>query len=407
MKRLRTCLGTLLLLSATAVLTFAEERSADPLAAAIAKGTFSFDARLRWEYADQENLRAANAGTVRTLFGYTTAAVDGIQAMIQGENVAILNRADDYNASGTNPGGAGRTAIADPAGTDVNQAWVGSTFAGDTMKLGRQRIVLGNARFVGDVGWRQNMQTFDAATFTAAPAAEVSLFYGYVSRVSRVFFNQAPQPDFTSDSHLVNLAYSGVPYGTLTAYAYLLDFKNSAPNSSNTFGASFAGQHALTPAAKLTYRLEAATQRGARNNPLRYTATYYVGELGATAGIIDIGGGYEVLGSDGGRKGFATPLATLHAFNGWADEFLTTPNAGLTDSYAWLGVTAPGGFPLKAIYHQFRSDVGSHNYGDEWDGLVTHKLTKHWVVLAKAAHYNGKPPFFDTDKLWLQTEYTF
>ena len=28
-----------------------------------------------------------------------------------------------------------------------------------------------------------------------------------------------------------------------------------------------------------------------------------------------------------------TPLATLHKFNGWADLFLTTPNAGLEDAY--------------------------------------------------------------------------
>ena len=42
--------------------------------------------------------------------------------------------------------------------------------------------------------------------------------------------------------------------------------------------------------------------------------------------------GYELLGSDGVTVAFSTPLATLHAFEGWADKFLATPAAGITDS---------------------------------------------------------------------------
>jgi hypothetical protein len=396
-------------LSATSLLIAASEPPAptSPLESAFLNGKFNLNARLRWEYADQSNLRESNAATVRTLFGFTTAAVDGVQGMIQGENVAALNHADDYNAAGTNPGGAGRTVIGDPPATDLNQAWLSYTFADTTLKAGRQRIVLDTARFVGDVGWRQNMQTFDAATLTAKPLSHVAAFYGYVSRVSRVFGNKAPQPDFNSDSHLVNVAYSGLPCGTLTGYAYLLDFKNSPANSSDTYGASFAGAEPLTKAFKLTYRAEAATQRGAHNNPLSYTATYALAELGGAIAPFDFGAGYEVLGSDHGRKGFATPLATLHAFNGWADLFLTTPAAGLRDSYVSFGAALPGGFPAKIIYHSFRSDFGSHNYGNEWDAVVSHKIGKNWTLLAKYARYDGKPPYFDTDKVWGQVEFNF
>ena len=408
MKLLSASLASLAI-CATSLLLAAPEQPAAPssLEDAFAKGKFSFNARLRWEYADQANLRTSNAATLRTLFGFTTAPVDGIQGMIQGENVAALNDPDELNAAGTNPGGAGRTVIADPPATDINQAWLSYRFADTTVKAGRQRIVLDNARFVGDVGWRQNMQTFDATTLLAKPIPHLTAFYGYVSRVSRVFGNKSPQPDFTSDSHLANVAYSGLPIGTITVYGYLLGFKNSAVNSSNTFGASLAGAQALTKTFKLTYRAEAARQEDARNNPLHYRADYYLGEIGAAVAPFDVGLGYEQLGSDGGRKGFATPLATLHAFNGWADMFLTTPAAGLRDSYASVGVALPGGFPVKAIYHTYRSDVGSHNYGNEWDAVVTHKIGKHWTLLAKGAHYDGKPPYFDTDRIWLQTEYDF
>lgn len=385
----------------------AQPAAATSLEDAFAQGKFSFDARLRWEHAEQSNLRDSDAFTLRTLFGFTTAPFAGVQGMIEGENVAALNDSDRYNAAGTNPSGAGRTVIADPTVTDLNQAWLAYAFDAATLKAGRQRIVLDNARFVGDVGWRQNMQTFDAATLTAKPVPQLTAFYGYVSRVSRVFGNKSPQPDFTSDSHLINVAFTGIPGATLTGYAYLLDFKNSAANSSDTFGASLTGSHAMSKTFKVTYRAEAATQQDARNNPVHYTARYYAAELGAAITPVDFGAGYEVLGSDGGRKGFATPLATLHAFNGWADIFLATPNNGLRDRYAWLGTSALPGFPAKVIYHSFRSDFGDHDYGSEWDFLVTHKIDKHWMLLAKAAHYEGKTPYFDTDKYWLQTEYTF
>jgi hypothetical protein len=379
------------------------------LAEAIVQGKFTFNARLRWEEAQQSNLKDSDACTLRTRLGYTSASIDGFQAMIEGENVASFGDTDDYNAAGTNPGGAGRAAIADPTVTDLNQAWLSYTSSEAVLKVGRQRIVLDNARFVGDVGWRQNMQTFDAADVAYKPAGTVSLFYGYVWRVSRVFGNKTPQPDFKGDAHLLNASYSGWSAGKLTAYAYLLDFDNSAANSSDTYGASFVG--AQTPSAakefKVTYRLEYATQSDAGKNPVSYRADYYVVALGGALKPFDFAVGYEVLGSDNGHKGFATPLATLHAFDGWADLFLNTPVAGLRDLYATAGIALPGGFPVKIAYHDFTSDVGSLGYGHEWDAQVTHQIGKRWTLLAKVARYEAGGPFFDTDKFWLQTEFDF
>lgn len=374
---------------------------------AIADGKPTFNARLRWENARQDNLRESNALTLRSRLGFTTAPVAGVQAMVEGENVAVLNSRSDYNAAGTNSGGAGRTVIADPPDTAFNQVWASYTAADATLKAGRQRIVLDQARFVGDVGWRQNTQTFDGATLTAKPIKPLTAFYGYVSRVNRVFGDKAPQPDWDSESHLVNVAYSGLPYGTLAAYAYLLDFDNSAPNSSDTLGASFAGSRELPSKAKLTYRVEAATQRDAGKNPVDYRAHYYAAEIGGALAPFDAAIGHEVLGSNDGRKGFATPLATLHAFNGWADVFTATPNRGLRDTYVSLGAQLPGGFPAKVVYHEYKSDHGSTDYGSEWNAQVTRKFGKAWSALAKVAFYDGKPPFADLRRVWLQAEYNF
>ncbi len=385
----------------------APESAPSTIADAIAKGKFSINSRLRWEGADQANLRDSDAFTIRTRFGYTSATVEGIQGMIEGENITVLGNDDRYNAAGTNPGGAGRTVIADPPVTALNQAWLSYTVDTNTVKAGRQRIGLDNARFVGDGAWRQNMQTFDSATLTAKPTKTLTGFYGYVWRVSRFFGNKAPQPDWRSDSHLVNVSYSGWSAGTLTAYAYLLDFKNSAANSSATYGASFAGATPLSKEAKLTYRVEGATQRDTGNNPLSYSADYYMAEIGTAIAPFDFAVGHEVLGSDSARKGFATPLATLHGFNGWADVFTATPTRGLRDTYLSAGVTIPGGYPLKVVWHDYKSDAGGLDYGSEWNAIVSRKIGKNWTVLAKYARYEGKPPFFDLERIWLQTEFNF
>ncbi|HWN93963.1 MAG TPA: alginate export family protein, partial [Methylomirabilota bacterium] len=202
---------------------------------AIAKGKFSLNARLRYEWVDQSTFNEeANAPTIRTRFGYTTAPLYGFQGMIEGENITVIGSEQNYNAAGSNRT-ADRPIVADPPTTELNQAWGSYTYTNwITARGGRQRLVLDNHRFIGDVGWRQNMQTFDAATVESKPLPGLSLFYGYLWEVNRVFGDVEGLPrtsanrDFDSDSHLVNIAYSGCKFARFVGYTYLLDLENRA-----------------------------------------------------------------------------------------------------------------------------------------------------------------------------------
>ena len=62
-----------------------------------------------------------------------------------------------------------------------------------------------------------------------------------------------------------------------------------------------------------------------------------------------------MLASDN-SQGFRTPLATLHAFNGWADLFLDTPPDGLSDIYVRGGLDIAK-WVIDARFHSFRSDA--------------------------------------------------
>jgi hypothetical protein len=387
---------------------------------AFTKGKFSLNARLRYEYADQDGgTPYAHAETIRTRFGYTTAPLYGFQGMIEAENVSAADTGTYANGPGSP---VARDVIADGTGTEINQAWLGYKY-GDTnwsvaLKGGRQVITLDNHRFVGHVGWRQNMQSFDAAGVTLSPVKGLDLSYNYLWEVNRIFGNDtalaAGTSDFESDSHLFNAAYVISPLVKVVGYAYLLDLENvrggSTINSCATYGGYLTGTWTFDKERKgtLTYRGEFAVQSDYADSTVSYDTEYYLADLKATLGRFNVGAGYEVLGSDGGQS-FRTPLATLHAFNGWADVFLTTPAAGLTDLYVSAGVNLPGNIPLNFIYHKFDAETGGGDFGQEYDLVASKKIGKNWTLLAKYAVYDGKeaPAAFDKQVFWAELEFNF
>ena len=133
------------------------------------------------------------------------------------------------------------------------------------------------------------------------------------------------------------------------------------------------------------------------------------------------GAGCEVLGSGendgagGGRAAFRTPLATLHAFNGWADVFLNTPADGLRDLYAFAEITLPKEVPLRVVYHKYDADHGNDDFGHEVDVIASRKFGRNWTALLKYACYMGNdaaPPALtaadvDVHKFWAQVEFNF
>ncbi|MBK8475974.1 MAG: hypothetical protein IPL39_06575 [Opitutaceae bacterium] len=385
-------------------ITFAAEPAT--LEEALLGGKVSLNLRARYEGVDQTGLKDADAFTLRTRLGYTTAAYQGFKASLEFENIASPD-GDAYSQAGLNSSGAGKAVVADPVGSEVNQVWLSYTTGATSLTAGRQRLVLDNARFVGDVGWRQNAQTFDAFVLQNKSVEKLALTYAYLDRVNRVFGHKHAQGAWKSDSHLVNAAYTGLPYGTLTTYVYLLDFDSAAASSCATYGLSFAGTAPVSDALKITYRSEYARQVDYGSSTLDYASDYYAIETGLAHKLGSLALGYEVLGSDH-NVGFKTPLATLHAFNGWADLFLNTPASGLRDLYIKAAVSLPGEVKLLAFYHHFEADRGGAGLGSEFDLQLGRKLYKSVTGLVKYAAFDRATTTLpNVQKLWVQVEYAF
>lgn len=366
----------------------------EKLNTALKSGKPIFNAKLRYEYAEVGSLDEANALTLRTRVGYETGAFYNFKVLVDAENTTSIIPDHNYSAPGQIV--PGKSIIADPEGSEINQAFLSYQNYDTVLRFGRQRIVYDNARFIGNVVWRQAEQTFDAISLTNNSIDDWYLQYAYLSQINRIFFTA-----WDSDSHIANLSYTGIDNVKFVTYAYLLSFDSSPVNSADTYGGYVDGNFTVFDDILVKYRGEYAYQMDGRNSPLSYDANYYHLKLTGTKKNFTVGGGYEVLGSDGGAAGFRTPLATLHAFNGWADNFLATPATGIQDIYALVGYKYKK-MNATALYHDLSSDDGDTKFGDEFNFVVTYKINDNWSALVKYANFMSDSTFPDVQRVWLQ-----
>lgn len=368
------------------------------------------DARLRYELVDQDNaLDEADALTMRVRSG---AEIGTPFVSVLAEAESVLGIVNDYNSS-TN-GKTGYSVVADPQNIELNRLQATLTPIEQLkVTVGRQRINLDDQRWVGSVGWRQSEQTFDAVRVEAANLGPVVLDLTYSNSERTVFgVDAGTRTKFKGDFWLANGGFKLGPVSA-KAFAYLLDQDEAGRLlfASQTYGLRAAGSIPLGDNFAVSVEASYAKQKDWKGNPVDYQADYYAGALGTTFAGFGVTAGYEELGSDGGGYAVQTPFATLHKFNGWADIFLTTPNAGLRDYYATIGKKLPGvtmlpGLNASVTYHKFDSDSGSLDYGDEWDALVGFKVRGIGVAL-KYANYNADQFAVDTQKFWAQLEWSF
>jgi len=260
------------------------------------------------------------------------------------------------------------------------------------------------------VGWRQNEQTFDAVRGTAK-FGPVSLDATYAIGQRTIFgIDAGGRQAYDGDFIFLGAGVKAGPVN-LKGFAYLLDYDDPlmAANSSKTFGVLATTSLPLGSKVKLDLKASYANQADWKTSAKNYSADYVALEGSLSVQGFTLTGGYELLGSDNG-VGLATPMATLHKFNGWADVFLNTPAAGLEDVYVGIAYGFPKmqvipGLKASVTYHEFDSDKGGLDYGSEWDASLGFKLGPVGM-LAKYAKYDADGFSVDTDKFWLWVEAT-
>ena len=388
--------------------------------------------RPRYEFVnDNVSTHAnANAYTARTKLKVTGKLldVDGLTASVgiisvnnfgsHTYNLPDTVKTTDAYTDGTNP----YAVVADPQQAMISNAELNYKVGDTTLHAGRSPINLDNQRFIGTVGWRQLERSYDAVYAANNSIKNLSVLAAWVYGYQGVANVGASTSDYTTDTNtvLLHAAYTVMPALKVTAYDYMI------AGVHDTYGLALTGNVKLDMA-KLNYRAEYALQKDStmeiHNSDGKADASYYNLDLGANISGILAGVNYEYLSgsnASGTETAFSTPLATGHKFNGWADQFLSTPSGGLIDANVRLGYKTKGFGKILAIYHDFSADtamtlntgVGTgDDLGSEFDAVYVNKIpgVNGLTGLLKYADYSkgNVGPLTDTTKIWAQLDYKF
>ena len=364
--------------------------------AAIKSGETAFGFRYRLEQVDQDGFdKNAFASTGKARLTYTSGAFGSFNIGIEADYAMVLG-IEDFNS--TTNGYTQYPVIADPEGFDLNQAFLKYQREDVSVTVGRQRINHGTQRFLGGVAWRNNEQTYDALRVQRS-AANVDLDYSYIHNVNRIFGpGDGAQPgDWYGNTHAARATFKPQAGHAITAFGYLIDLRNAnGPGNANaTYGVDYHGEFD-----RFTVTAVLARQSDYADNPVSYDASFFSIKGAFALEGATLTAGYDILGSDEGRLGFRTPLATLHKWQGWTDKFLGTPADGVRD--AWFSVSGKVmGATVQGVFHTFKADHGGADYGSEVGVSVQRQLSDNLGLHFKLARYSADELATDTTKFWL------
>ncbi len=382
-------------------------------------GITNVELRPRYETVQQQGTEEAKAATVRAMAGYTTPQADGFGATLELIGVGALNTAD-YNVpveplpAGSTPA---RATIPDPEAFNANQAYVSYDGIPATRILaGRQLVELDDQRFVGNVDFRQDMQTFDGLSVVNRGIPDLSVIGMYLFGAKDVLNDEVRMKTFLAEANWTRYEAAQVDafgywYGNrenafeeaTTGNAAIIPgaaLCGAGPNSANslvnpqacnsvTLGARMHGQIPVFGAWQASYAAEYAHQNawdggysGVGNDFDHLTGTLHREDAYFSVDAMRMGANAN------GTYGFQTPMATKHAFNGWAEMFLTTPKEGLRSDYATIGDKKFWGFDMSVRYYRFTTDFQGTALGHEWDWSIGRALTRNVMFVVQVAKFS-------------------
>ncbi len=364
-------------------------------------GTLTAELLVGYEHADLDGngAKAANAFLTRTRLSYKAVNSEGFGTHIQAQYVGPVN--DHYSYPG---GGNGSyDIVADPENFRLHQAYLAYTGYDSHARVGAQEIILDNARFIGNVGWRLNAQSFNAGAIQNNSVENLKLYYAYTESINTILGTINHERRY----HLANAEYNLNENNKASAFAYLQRNTSSGtgPNKLDTFGARTWGKNDA-----ISHEATIALQRDSFYG-------HVFGEINVD--VANVGGGVEYIsGGSSSHDQFQTLDGTAHKFNGWADQFLGTGlggtglDGGLLDVYGQVSATLAEKLKLMGVVHYFNTTDERVNgwegpYGYEIDALAKYPICKNFDMLAKVAYYikdgdSTRNPTADETVFWLR-----
>ena len=289
--------------------------------------------------------------------------------------------------------------IPDVASTELKQLALAWDDGVNRLLLGRQRLELDGQRFIGSNNFWQNDQTLDALSYRRAWMFSSAVRYSYVHRAHRIFATNGVarrnsdnsrnayrlQPgQHDHNSHLLHLSLKDWDYQDISLFYYDIEIDQQPLLGNRTVGGRYQYERrwgGLKPSLTLSLADQTRPDSGQSVH-----IPYYLLQLQLAAPSRAVAVRHEVLGSRKGL-GLVTPLADLHAFQGWADAFNGQPGTGIRDtSIKLLWRDTPLRLDLRQ--HWFERDADGAFLGRETDLDVLLKINRQQRLLLRYARFS-------------------
>lgn len=281
--------------------------------------------------------------------------------------------------------------------------------SGVALKIGRQEMVFDEARLIGNIGWIQQAQSFDAARADFGLAAlNLTAFYAEtVSKDSHPTLGQtlnANASTFESRFSGLRATYSlGGKGDRATAYAYyaLRPARTGGGTVANPLAKNilYTGLYVAKHISNFRVRFDGAYESGDVDNTTSIQAYMLTASVGTKLDIANGAGvalWVDYLSGDDGTdptkdKHFTTPYATNHKFYGHVDKFLNIPTGGLTDYAVKTWLKPADKVKLVVHGHIFRSPQAVvSDLGSEIDTQLHYALAQNTkLVLGYSRFFAG------------------
>ncbi len=376
---------------------------------------FGGSIRPRFEFVDEgaQGLKAnqdASHTTMQTRINVTAVVDKQTSVFVQIQDV----RTWGGETATTAPPSITQTGTGSSGNLDFHEAYLklNNLFdAGLSLKVGRQEMVFDEHRLIGNIGWIQQGQSFDAARadFRLGVFGITAFYAETIAKDTHPTLKSDTLPasvsSFESSFSGLRATYSLGGKDRITPYLYYaLNPSRTGAGPKTTpdvaKNITYAGMYIVKHFGKIRARFDGAYEFGEKNATTDIEAFMLTASLGAELNIAhgaSVSLWVDYLSGDDGTDAtkdntFDTPYATNHKFYGHIDKFLNIPTGGLIDYVVktWIKPTAK--VKLLADGHVFRSPEAVSDLGAEIDLQARYALGKHTVMaVGYSRFFSGDP----------------
>jgi hypothetical protein len=279
------------------------------------------------------------------------------------------------------------------------------------LKIGRQEMVYDGARLIGNIGWIQQAQSFDAVRAdTKLGGTGLTAFFAQTTANTThpTLGGTLGGPNNTFESIFSGLRATWSLGGKdrITPYVYYAFNPTRSGNGAvdpvpDALSMLYTGLYVSKSFGDFKLRFDGAYQSGEQNATTNFgaymltaavTTKHDIAEGGKVALWADYLSGDSNGAADGKISNFTTPYATNHKFYGHMDLFLNNPPTGLIDLVFKASIKTTPKLRWQLHVHKFQAvkstaAVQDKDLGAEIDLDMSYKIAANTSLRMGYSHF--------------------